>query len=150
MNAPQVTNLETTRSNLWVSGLLGWVLAFAGSLLLYVIATLAGISLEIPDFGASAGAYLYGPGLKPVGVTDLILPTLGAVIAATLYFAALRRFFDERAERIFQVTAVVLLLISLGAPLTLPVSLGNRIFLALMHVASATAIIWALTLRRSG
>lgn len=144
MNAPHATDLETARPNLWISGFLGWVLALAGSLVLYIIATLAGIPLEIPAFGAAAD------GLQPLAATNLILPTLVPAIAATLYFALLRRFFAERAERIFQVTAILLLLLSLAAPLTLPVSLGNRVTLALMHIASATAIIWALTLRRPG
>jgi hypothetical protein len=133
---------DRSGSNLWISGLVGAALALTGSLALYGIARLAGIPLLIsigPPGQNPAMPLLIAPVFVTVAITSL---------GATAVYALLRQFFGERARRIFQVIALFVLLLSFGAPLSQDVSLANQVILALMHLASAAAIVWALTLRR--
>jgi hypothetical protein len=128
--------------NPWVSGLIGGALAFVGSLVLYGIARLLGIPLQV-----GMGPPGQNPPV-PLGVGQILIVVLVATLAATLIYVLLRRFFMQRADRIFQYLSLVVLLLSLGGPLTLPVSVANKVILALMHLVSAAAIVWGLTLRR--
>lgn len=142
MNTAKVAGSENTgRPNLWISGVLGGGLALAGVLILWGIAGLLGIPLQVggpPD----------GNTLVPLTAAPIIPAVLVPALIATAYYALLRRIFKGRASRIFQVTALMALLLSFGGPLSLAVSPVNKVFLALMHLVTATAIVWALTLRR--
>jgi hypothetical protein len=134
--------LEKPASHLWISGLVGIALAFVGSLALWVIARLLGIPLLIAM--GPPGQNSPVP-LSPVGI--LIVVVISA-LAATVFYALLRRFFNHRARRIFQILALILLLLSLGAPFSLAVPATNQVVLVLMHLVTGAAIIWALTLRK--
>ena len=110
--------------------------------MLFGIARLLDISLQVgggpPDWNT----------IIPLTVAGLIPPTFVPAIVATVLYALLRLFSKQRASRIFQVVAVVALLISFGGPFSLTVSTVNKITLALMHLVTATAIVWALTVRK--
>ena len=142
MNTPLETQSERSTSNIWISGLIGWALAFVGVSTLFGITRLLDIPLQVgggpPDWTT----------LIPLMVAGLIPPTLVPAIVATVLYALLRLFSKQRASRIFQVVAVVALLISFGGPFSLTVSTVNKITLALMHLVTATAIVWALTVRK--
>jgi hypothetical protein len=65
-----------------------------------------------------------------------------------VFYALLRGFFNHRAKRIFQILALILLLLSLGAPFSLAIEMANKVILAAMHLVTGAAIIWALTLHK--
>jgi hypothetical protein len=142
MNTTMVSESKTTVPNKWVSGLVGGAIALIGSLALWVIARLLGISLLVASGppGQSPPA--------PLSAGQIIIVVAISALAATAVFALLRRIFDQRANRIFQVIAVVVLLLSFGGPLSLPVSAANKIVLGLMHLVTGASIVWALTLRK--
>ena len=110
--------------------------------MLFGIARLLDISLQVgggqPDWNT----------IIPLTVAGLIPPTFVPAIVATVLYALLRLFLKQRARRIFQVVALVAMLLSFGGPLSLDVSTANKMILALMHLATAAAIVWALTLRK--
>jgi hypothetical protein len=141
MNINSVSMTEKTAPDLWMSGLLGGVVALAGTLTLYGIAGLLGIPLQVRVGPPNASP------LIPLALAQVVATVIMTAVGATALYAGLRRIFKERARRIFQVVAAAVLILSFGAPLSLAASPANTIFLALMHVVTAAAIIWALTLR---
>lgn len=94
------------------------------------------------------------PYLVPVGdpsSTPVPLPLAAIVIAsvvpallAAIFYWALGRF-TSRATTIFTVVAVLFTLLSLAAPLTLPIDQGTRVALAVMHIIAAPIITLGLT-----
>jgi hypothetical protein len=58
------------------------------------------------------------PAFEPLNVRPVILSTLGGVIAAGLVYALIKRTTDD-PRRVFLIVAVVALLLSLIAPLTI-------------------------------
>lgn len=141
MNTNSVSMTERTAPDLWTSGLLGGVVALAGTLALYVIAGLLGIPLQVRVGPPNASL------LIPLALAQVVATVIMAAVGATVLYAGLRRIFKERARRIFRVVAAALLILSFGAPLSLAASPANTISLALMHIVTAAAIVWALTLR---
>jgi hypothetical protein len=142
MNTTMVSQSEKPRSNFWISGLIGGGLGFFGSLALLVLAGLLGIPLLV-----ASGPPVQSP-LLPLGVGQIFVAILIPALGATLFYALLRRVFNERADWIFQVVALAALLFSLGGPLSLPISAANKLILVLMHLVTGSAIIWALSLRK--
>lgn len=69
--------------------------------------------------------------------------TVPALGAALLYWALGR--FTSRATTIFTVVAVVFGLLSLGGPVSLPIDLGTRIALSVMHLIAGVIITLGLT-----
>lgn len=84
----------------------------------------------------------------PLPVTQLIFATFIPSIIAKALYTLLRVIFKQRAALIFQGLALFVLLLSLGGPLNLPVTLANKIILILMHLVTTSAIVWALTLSK--
>jgi len=137
----QSQSQNQTTNPLFLSGLLGWVTALAGSLIIAGVAALLGIQLEIaapPDMQTAV----------PLTLTPILFATLVPSIGATIIFGLLTRFAGKNAIRIFQIIAVVFMLLSLGGPFGLPVALSVKLSLAAMHVVAGGALIWALTLRK--
>jgi hypothetical protein len=66
-----------------------------------------------------------------------------AIVAAGVLWALSR--FTNAPLRIFQTLGVVIAALSLISPFGLPVSLGSKITLCIMHVVAAAAIILALS-----
>ncbi len=123
-------------------GLAAGVLALAANLVVYLLApALFKLSLAIP---------VMGPG-TPVMVLPFAMVafvTVFAAIGATILFAVLNRF-TRRAVTIFRTIAVLFLLLSFAAPLSLPVPFGVRATLASMHVITAAAVVTLLTVLQS-
>jgi len=141
MNTSLETQSERSTSNIWISGLIGWALAFVGVLILFGTARLFGVTLQVgtpPDWTT----------LIPLPIAQLISATFVPAAVATVLYVILRLVFKYNATRIFWVIAVIALLLSFGGPLSLAVSTVNKIILALMHVVTTVAIVWALTLRK--
>lgn len=97
-------------------------------------------------FGFTPEAAAGGPGTEPAPLTafNVALATVVPAIVAALLMAALVRF-TARPAAIFRIIAVVVLLLSLTAPLTQPVGLTNRLVLAALHVITAVVITYGLT-----
>jgi hypothetical protein len=95
------------------------------------------------------GVDLTGPFMGPdappaaLSVVQVIIASAVPAVFAGLLLWLLGRF-APRPVTIFVAIAAVFALLSLGGPLTLPVSGGLQIALALMHIVSAAAITWAL------
>jgi hypothetical protein len=125
---------------LLLSGLLGWIAALTGSLAVAGVAALLGIQLQIA----------VAPNMQtaiPLTLLPILFATLIPSVGATVLFGLLNRFAGKNAPRIFQIIALVLMVLSLGAPFGLPVAGSVKIFLAVMHIVAGGALIWALTLR---
>ena len=137
-----LTQSQTRSTNpLFLSGLLGWIAALAGSLIIAGVTDLLGVQLEIaapPDMQTAV----------PLTLTPILFATLVPSIGATILFGLLNRFAGKNAARIFQIIAIVFLLVSFGRPFGLPVALSSKLALAAMHVVAGGALIWALTLRK--
>ena len=142
MNTTDVVYSEKSAPNVWISGLIGGALALVLALALLVVAGLLGISLQV-SFGPPGSSPLI-----PLTAAQIIPTVLVPTLVATVFYAVLQRFFPQRASRIFQIIAVVILLLSFGGPLSLAIPTVSKIFMALMHIATAVAIVWALTLRK--
>jgi len=140
MTAPTQSQTRSTNP-LFLSGLLGWIAALAGSLIIAGVTDLLGVQLEIaapPDMQTAV----------PLTLTPILFATLVPSIGATILFGLLNRFAGKNAARIFQIIAIVFLLVSFGRPFGLPVALSSKLALAAMHVVAGGALIWALTLRK--
>jgi hypothetical protein len=74
----------------------------------------------------------------------VVLSTAVPAAVATLLLAVLNRF-TARPVTIFRIIAALILLLSLVAPLTLPVPLGVRLTLVSMHIITAVIIVYVLT-----
>lgn len=110
------------------------IVALAVNLLLLVGARALGADIQLPT---AAGA----PDAANLSDEQLWLPvtvvTLVAIVAAGLLFSVLLRF-GPPGVMWFNVSITVLALLSLVAPLTLPIGWTGRLVLALMHV-----VVWA-------
>ena len=124
--------------NLWWAGLVGGIAGAIGNVIVFLIAKyLFGLPLLIP---------LQGPGspLEPLPVFMVIVATLASAVGATILLALLGKF-APRPILVFQIISVVFLLVSFGAPFSLPVDLGTKLALNAMHVVAAIAIVGVLT-----
>lgn len=82
-----------------------------------------------------------GPGSEPVplpAVAIIAASTMPALGAAVLYWLLGR--FTPRPTRIFVVVAVAFALLAIFPPLSLPIDLGTKLGLELMHVVAAVII----------
>lgn len=116
------------------------VAASAANLLVYfLVPALFNFSLAIP---------LMGPGteIQPLPFFMVIIASVVPTLGAAILLAVLNRF-TARPVTIFRVMAVVFLLLSFGAPFSLPVPLNVRLTLATMHVIAAGVITYVLTTR---
>lgn len=118
--------------------ILGVVLAAVAPLIVYVIARAAGVHPQTP--GRSGG-------VQDLGAVAVVSTALVVGLVGWLVLALLERF-SARGTRVWTVLAVVVFVLSLGAPLFLPGPSGSqRLTLALMHVCVAATLIPALGYR---
>ena len=90
---------------------------------------------------------LPGPGateLVPLSVWQVVVVSILPAVVAPVLLALLSRFV-EQPMRVFQLLAIVVLLLSFVPVLTLPGVASNKVVLGLMHVVSAVAIVGILT-----
>jgi hypothetical protein len=126
------------RRLLWI-GPLAAITAALANLIIYWIATgPMDMSLDIVLPGSTD--------LQPLAVGMIILNSVIPALIATGVFALLVRF-TRRPVPIFLAIATVVLLLSLGAPLSLParVAMTTKLVLELMHVVVAGISVWMLT-----
>ncbi len=122
-----------TRKLLTVAPLAGLVAAAINAVLFYIGTATGAIpaDLIIPNAG------------QPLTIGPVIIASVVPVIVAGLLLALLNRF-TKRPLRIFNVIAVVLLVLSFTSPFSIPnVPVGMIIILNLMHVVVAGAVLVA-------
>jgi hypothetical protein len=111
------------------------VSAVANAVVFFITAAL-GVDLTGPFMGPDSPP-------APLSVVQVIIASAVPVIAAAVLFWLLARF-TPRPVPIFIGIAVVFGLLSLGGPLTLPVSDGLKASLAMMHVVAGAAITYVI------
>ncbi|XAS67586.1 DUF6069 family protein [Micrococcaceae bacterium Sec5.7] len=104
-----------------------------------VVVKLAGIPLTIEEMYAGAS--------REVGWAAVIVTAVGSGLAAWLLLAVLERF-TAKGPRIWVVTAVAALLLSVSGPLSAASTIGVQVALILMHVSVAAVLIAGFTDRR--
>lgn len=119
------------------AGLLAGTLAAGANALVYTAARAAGVSLVFPLQPGAA------PGRLPLAMVVSI--SAAGALAGTVVLALLRRFFT-RGAALFPIVGGVVLVLSLGLPLSLTVADGaTKSTLVLMHVVAGTSIIAVLS-----
>ena len=131
-----MTNVQTARPNIWITALTAGAIAAVANLIVYFIAGATNVPLQIASPGSSQLERLQ---FVPVALASLI-PAFAAAAALLI----LRRF-TPRADTIFQVIAVVFLLVSFSGPLGMPTDGATKFVLSLMHVVAGAIITLGLT-----
>lgn len=117
--------------------LLAALIAAVGNSLLYVVCYASGI---IPWNMLSPG--------RGVSITPrlVILVSIGGALLGAVLFELIKRI-TVNPVRTFRITALVLLIVSFSAPLSMEAfTLPLTIALDLMHVVVYAAVVWALTI----
>lgn len=118
-------------------GLLAAALASAVNLTIYALSkALFNLPFLVPMQSGTE------PNPLPVFMVILMSAVPGVLAAGVLF--GLNRF-TRRGLLVFQVVAVVLALLSLAGPLSLPIDGGTSAALASMHLGAAVAIVGVLT-----
>ena len=125
-------------------GIIAAVLAVVANLVVYAVARgLFDVSFVMRYEGPDAS-----PGRLPVGWV-VVVSVVAAVVATALVWVLGR--VSSRALTVFRIVAAVVLVASLGGPLTVEdASTSTRVALGVMHVVTAAAIVGALTSNRRG
>ena len=116
-----------------IAGLIGGGIAAVANVVVYFIAPVLNVSQ--PDGS-----------LGPVTIGPIIAASIMPAIFAAIFLWLLRRYTGN-GTRIFQIVAVILLLLSFASPFAAAASTGIAIWLNVMHLIAGVAIIWSLTLR---
>jgi hypothetical protein len=116
---------------LWVAPLAGLVAGLA-NLLLFLLLRAAGLEFLMP---------LGGPGsaLQPLPAFMPVVASFAPALGAAAVYAGLGRFVRQPA-RAFVIVAAVFLLLSLGGPLSLPVTTAVKLALSAMHLIAGVII----------
>lgn len=118
----------------WAGPLAGVAAAAANAVVFYVGVALGLVSESV---GVANG--------EPLAVSAVVISTLVPALFGTVLFAVLGRF-TRRPVRIFRIVAVVVLVLSLVTPFTIPgITAGMILVLLLMHVVAAAVITGVLT-----
>ena len=119
----------------------GLVVAAVSAVVNVLVFLLARYVLGIPFVFPFAGEGMPAASLP---VSMVLIASLVPAIAGALFLAVLGKVF-RRPLRLFQIIGVVLLLLSLGGPFSLPVDLATKLALSLLHIVAAVVIIGGLT-----
>jgi hypothetical protein len=122
----------------WQPGALAALVCAVVNLIIYfAVPALFNFSLDVP---------LMGPGsaVQQLPFYMVLVVSVLTSFGAAGVLAMLNRF-TSRPITIFRIVAAVLLVLSLGAPFSLPVALNIRLTLAAMHLAAAAIITYFLT-----
>lgn len=136
--AAPVTNQPAARGagRIFKAGLTGGAIAAVLNLALYGAARLAGVDFTIQRTAEEAAQAI--PAIAP-GISSFVPSLLASLVAL-----GLARLVKKPAP-VFIGVAAVLLVVSMGPPLTLfAASTGARVVLSVMHVVAALPITWYL------
>lgn len=117
-------------------GLLAGLAAGLANLLVYGLGSLFGAPFLVPMGGPGSAA-------APLPFFAIVLASAVPALGAALLYWGLGRF-TGRATTIFVAIAGLFALLSLAGPLSLPIDLGTRVWLALMHLVAGAIIVLGL------
>lgn len=112
-------------------------IALAAALLVYALARLTGADLVVAPPGQPTGT---------VNAASVVMITLVSGLGALLLALVLRRVVPTRARLAFLLLALIVLAVSMGGPLGAAQQTSTAVWLSIMHVVVAAALI-PLTLR---
>lgn len=112
-------------------------IALAAALLVYAVARLTGADLVVAPPGQPTGT---------VNAVSVVMISLVSGLGALLLALVLRRVIPTRARLVFLVLALIVFAVSMGGPLGAAQQTSTAVWLSIMHVVVAAAII-PLTLR---
>lgn len=138
MSFTALSGSATSRTRWLRAGIIAAVAAAVTNAIVYLAATgLLNVPLSIPTRPGAAE-------LNPLRLWQVVfISAMPAVVAAGLLVALNR--FTARPLLVFQIIAVIVLLLSLGPILALPIGATAQVVLALMHVVAAAIIVGVLT-----
>ncbi len=108
-------------------------------------AALAVWALAVPVAGTDLSARM-GAGPQPVGPVMVVLASLAAGLAGWALLAVLERF-TAKARRIWTITALAVLALSLTGPLGSATGTAATLVLLLMHLVVGSVVVLGLTRR---
>lgn len=133
-----VSGQALSLSNALKRGALGGALAVAANLLVYALARFAfGLELLMPPVPPSSEQ-------APLLPFAVIFASFVPGLAAGGLYWLLSKFIPQY-RRVFLIVSVLFLLVSFGAPFSLPVAFATQITLNVMHLVAGVAIIGAIT-----
>lgn len=108
-------------------------LAVAVPVMMWLAAQVMGVELRSPAFGAEP--------VRAIGAGQVLLVSAAAVLAGWALLAGLERV-TRHGRLIWRITAVAVLALSLGGPLSgTGISAATRVTLVLMHVSLAVVLV---------
>ena len=132
-----IQNRLITIKRLWWVGLLAAASAGIANLVIFAISSnLFGVNFMVAPPGSTE--------LIPLPMGMVIAATVVPAVVATIFFALIGRFVP-RPILAFRILSGVVLLLSFGSPLSLPVGIAVKVILSLMHVVAAVSIVGLLT-----
>lgn len=108
------------------------------SVIVWGIATLFDVSIMVPDRQDPET-------LSSLALWNIVALVSVAAVAAGIFLWLLERFVADRALMIFQITAVVILVLSLALPFATDQSLAAQLTLVAMHILVGMVIIGTMT-----
>ncbi len=142
--APSKPTERVVYRRLWWAGLLAAALATVSNMVIYVLASLFGVSLQTP-------VTLGSTDLAPLPFVSVLLASLMPAVGAALLLALvgvplpLTRQIIPRPGRFLGGVAAFFLLFSFSGPLGLPAGWPVKLWLGAMHTATAIIIVTVLT-----
>lgn len=118
-----------------MTALTGGLIALLICLVWYGVVSVVGIDVEVQAPGSDK--------IEPLPIPAIVFATLIPALAGTGLAMVLKRM-TGRGLLIFQIVAGVVLVLSLGSPLGLPVDTVNKLVLVVMHFIAAGAVVWAV------
>lgn len=116
--------------------LMGAIMAILGNLAIFFIAKILQVSPSVP-------IALNNSVLKPLSVGAVIVASAFPAFGAGFMYFLMKKLFASPLKTFLTVAAGFLIL-SLGAPIQLPISVGQKIILCLMHVVAALFVVGSL------
>lgn len=113
------------------------LIAMVAALIVYAVSRLTGSDLVVAPPGQPAAA---------VNVVSVVMITLVSGVGALLLALVLARVIPKRARLVFLVLALIVFAVSMGGPLGAAQQTSTAVWLTIMHVVVAVAIV-PLTLR---
>ena len=111
--------------------------AILGNAIVYMLGTSLGVSFIVPQ----------GPaGPQPLTLMQIGMVTFLAGVGASLVYAALLRWV-RKPVLTFRVVSAIVLVLSFGATLAVPMETSTALALDAMHVVAAALLVFVLTVR---
>ena len=127
----------TGRAPLWRRGVTSTLAALGLALVVWVSTRALGVDIASPEMGTNPVA--------PIGVGHVLLASVAAALAGWAGLAVMERMVPVRARIVWLIGASLVLIASLGAPLSgAGITASTRVALVAMHLVVGGALIAGL------